>query len=259
MGDFPIFMQCSKVYKAKKKRAYVISKNTIWKGRATMLISLIRSLVLYGLIIGAVRLMGKRQISELQTSELVVTLLISDIAAIPMQDTDQPLLSGLLPIGVLVASEITISVIMMKSARFRRWVCGNPVIVIRDGKVDQKQLRRLRMTIEDLFSQLRENGVGHLEEVAYAIMETNGNLSVLKKPGYETPTCDMLNLKTPEKDMEVVAVSDGTVSMAALSLCGKTRQWLDDVIQKEQMEYQDVFIMLLNTNGTYQIIKRESS
>lgn len=222
------------------------------------MISLIRSLLLYGAILGAVRLMGKRQISELQTSELVVTLLISDIAAIPMQDSSQPLISGFLPIAVLVASEITVSVIMMKSMRFRRWVCGNPVIVIREGKVDQKQLRRLRMTVEDLFSQLRENGIGHLEEVSYAIMETNGSLSVLKKPGYDTPTCDMLEIKTQERDMEVVAVSDGTVSEAALTICGKTRQWLDGVVAGEHTCYSEIFIMILNTNGSYQIIKKEA-
>lgn len=223
-----------------------------------MMISLIRSLLLYAVILGAVRLMGKRQISELQTSELVVTLLISDIAAIPMQDSSQPLISGFLPIGVLVASEIIVSVLMMKSVRFRRMVCGNPVIVIRDGKVDQKQLRRLRMTIEDLFSQLRENGTTHLEDVAYAIVETNGTVSVIKKPGSDTPTCDLLGVPTLAKDMEMVVVSDGAVSPEALALCGKTKDWLDGVVAGENTQYSDIFIMVLNTNGAYQIIKKES-
>ncbi len=222
------------------------------------MVSLLRSLLLYGAILAAVRLMGKRQISDLQTSELVVTLLISDIAAIPMQDASQPLISGFLPIGVLVASEITVSVLMMKSARFRRLICGSPVIVIRNGDIDQKQLRRLRMTIEDLFSQLREKGVGHLEEVAYAIMETNGMLSVLKKPEYDTPTCAMLELPTPSQDMEVVAVSDGVVSEAALTVCGKTRQWLDGVVAGEHTSYDEIFLMVLNANGAYQVIKKEA-
>lgn len=222
-----------------------------------MVISLIRSLLLYAVILCAVRLMGKRQISELQTSELVVTLLISDIAAIPMQDVSQPLLSGFLPIAVLVACEIVVSAIMMKSMLFRKWICGNPVIVIRDGKVERNQLRRLRMTVEDLFCQLRENGIGHLEEVAYAIVETNGTLSVLKKPGYDTPTCNMLEIQTEEKDMEVVVISDGSVSDAALTICGKTRQWLEGVLAAEQTQRSEIFIMLLNVNGSYQIIKRD--
>ncbi len=222
-----------------------------------MVISFIRSLLLYAVILCAVRLMGKRQISELQTSELVVTLLISDIAAIPMQDTSQPLLSGFLPIAVLVACEIVVSAVMMKSMLFRKWICGNPVIVINDGRVDRNQLRRLRMTVEDLFSQLRENGIGHLEEVAYAIVETNGTLSVLKKPGYDTPTCNMLEIQTEEKDMEVVVISDGSISDAALTICGKTRQWLEGVLAAEQLQCSEIFIMLLNVNGSYQIIKRD--
>lgn len=146
-----------------------------------MMISLIRTLLLYTAVLGAVRLMGKRQISELQTSELVVTMLISDIAAIPMQDVNQPLISGFLPIAVLVGGELTVSIFMMKSVFLRRLICGNPVIVIRNGAVDQKSLRRLRLTVEDLFSQLRANQITHLDEVAWGIMETNGNLSVLKK------------------------------------------------------------------------------
>ncbi|MDD5953199.1 MAG: DUF421 domain-containing protein [Oscillospiraceae bacterium] len=222
-----------------------------------MLISLIRTLLLYTAILFAVRLMGKRQLSELQTSELVVTLLISDIAAIPMQDTSQPLLSGFLPIGILVGCELVVSVLMMKSVLFRKWVCGSPIIVIRDGKVDRRQLRRLRMTVEDLFSQLRQSGVGHLEEVSYAIMETNGTLSVLKKPGCDTPTCEMLELKTMDQDMEVVVISDGVVSETGLSLCGKSRPWLEGVLQGEHLRCGDIFIMLLNTNGSYQIIKKE--
>ena len=121
-----------------------------------MAISFIRTLLLYIVIIAAVRLMGKRQISELQTSELVVTLLISDIAAIPMQNTGQPLVSGFLPIAVLVACELIISTVMLKSAKFRRFVCGKPVIVINDGKIDQGQMRRLRMSTEDLSEQLRQ-------------------------------------------------------------------------------------------------------
>ena len=121
-----------------------------------MIISIIRAALLYTFIILAIRIMGKRQISELQTSELVVTLLISDIAAIPMQDTAQPLVSGIVPIAVLVIAEIVVSALMVKTFGFRKAVCGSPIILINDGKVDQKQMRRLRITIEDLFEQLRQ-------------------------------------------------------------------------------------------------------
>ena len=137
-----------------------------------MVISLIRAILLYIIIIIAIRIMGKRQISELQTSELVVTLLISDIAAIPMQNTAQPLLSGFIPIFVLVICEIIASCLMVKSAKFRRFICGKPIIVINDGKVDQTQMRRLRMTIEDLSEELHQLDIFNIQEVAYGIVET---------------------------------------------------------------------------------------
>ena len=143
-----------------------------------MFISLIRTVILYAMIIIAVRIMGKRQISQLQTSELVVTMLISDLAVIPMQDSGQPLFSGLIPIFVLIALEVLLSVIMLKSGRLRRVICGKPVVVIEDGKILQKNMKELRMSIEDLFEQLRQKDVFSLKEVAYAIVETNGAMSV---------------------------------------------------------------------------------
>ncbi len=222
-----------------------------------MLISVIRAVILYAAIIGAIRLMGKRQISELQTSELVVTLLISDIAAIPMQDSGQPLVSGFLPIAILVMCELLISGLMMKSGRFRRIVCGRPVIVVNDGKVDQKQLRRLRMTVEDLFVQLREKSVVQLEEVAYAIVETNGTMSVIKKPDQDVPTANMLGLAVPDTGMETVVISDGEISDMALSLCGHTREWLQGVLEGEGKTTDSVFIMTANTKGGYRIIEKE--
>lgn len=223
-----------------------------------MVISVIRAVLLYTAIIGAVRLMGKRQISELQTSELVVTLLISDIAAIPMQDSAQPLISGFLPIGILVMCELTVSGLMMKSGKFRRMVCGRPVIVVNDGKVDQKQLRRLRMTVEDLFVQLREKSVVQLSEVSYAIMETNGSMSVIKKPGEDVPTANMLGVTVPDTGMETVVISDGEISDNALTLCGHTREWLDGVLQGQGKTANQVFIMTANTKGGYRIIEREA-
>ena len=146
-----------------------------------MYISLIRTVILYAAIIFAVRVMGKRQISQLQTSELVVTMLISDLAVIPMQNTGQPLFSGLLPILVLVILEIFLSVLMLKSNVIRHIICGNPVIVIQNGKILQDSMKNLRLSIEELYEQLRQRDIASINEVAYAIVETNGVLSVIKK------------------------------------------------------------------------------
>ena len=140
-----------------------------------MIISFVRTVLLYIVILLAVRLMGKRQISELQTSELVVTLLISDIAAIPMQDTGQPLASGFIPIAVLVMCEIAISVFMLKSGKFRRLVCGKPIVLIDNGKIQQQEMNRLRLSIEDLFEELREKDVFSINDVAWAIWRQTAN------------------------------------------------------------------------------------
>ena len=124
-----------------------------------MLISVIRTVILYAFIMFAIRLMGKRQISDMQPSELVVTMVISDIASLPMQNTAQPLISGVVPVLILVSLELTVSVFMMKSRLFRRLVCGSPVVIIEDGKLLQKQLKRLRLTNDDLLAQLRQQRV----------------------------------------------------------------------------------------------------
>lgn len=181
-----------------------------------MTISLIRTLLLYVMIIAAVRIMGKRQISELQTSELVVTLLISDIAAIPMQNTGQPLSSGIIPILVLVSCEIAASFFMVKNSRFRKLVAGKPQVVINNGTVDQAQMKRLRMSTEDLSEQLRQMNVFSIQDVAYAIVETNGKLSVMKKPEKDQVSASMLGIAVPDHGIDAVVISDGELSKFSL-------------------------------------------
>lgn len=224
-----------------------------------MVVSLIRTFLLYIVIIFAVRLMGKRQISELQTSELVVTLLISDIASIPMQNTGQPLVSGLVPIFTLVAIEIILSILMLKSGGFRKIVCGRPIIVINDGKIQQNELRRLRMSIEDLFEDLRQNSIVSLSDVAYAIVETNGKLSVIKKPGKDSDsvTPDLLQINVPDTGIETVVISDGVISEVSAKLCRKSVAWVEGVIKSKNLTLDQVFLMTANTAGDFQIIKKD--
>lgn len=222
-----------------------------------MTISLIRTLFLYFIIILAVRVMGKRQISELQTTELVVTLLISDIASIPMQNTSLPLVSGVIPILILVSCEILLSAGMLKNAKFRKLVCGKPIVIINDGKIDQKEMRRLRMSTEDLSEQLRQMDVFNFSEVAYAIVETNGKLSVLKKPEDQQPTNSMLGIVAPEDGFYAVVVSDGEISNFSASLCGVSNNWIEGVIKGEKLSLNEVFIMTANKNKDYYLVKKE--
>lgn len=222
-----------------------------------MIISVIRTLILYIFIIIALRIMGKRQLSEMQTSELVITLLISDIAVIPMSNTSQPLLSGIVPILILISLEIVFSVMMLKSGKFRKVVCGSPEMVINDGKILQSQMRRLRMTTEDLCVQLRQQGVFSLEDVQYCIVETNGNVSVLEKPEKRTPVAEDFNIDITDTGIEAVVINDSRYLSNSIKLCNLTHEWVKQTLDDNNIDIKDVFIMTANRNKEYNIIRRE--
>ena len=153
-----------------------------------MAVTLIRAVILYFTVIFLIRLMGKRQIGELQPSELVVTILVSEIASIPMQDNSIPILNSVIALFVLVAFEIFSSALSLKSHKIRSYIQGHPVIVIRNGVIDYKALKKLRMTVNDLVSALRQKDVFDFSQISYAIFETNGKISVLLKPEYRNST-----------------------------------------------------------------------
>lgn len=224
-----------------------------------MLVSLVRTVIMYTVILAAVRIMGKRQISQLQTSELVVTFLISELAVIPIDKSAQPLSSGLVPMTALILCEILVSLLMLKSGRFRRLICGKPILVIENGKILQEQMRKLRMSTEDLFEQLRQNGVFSLEEVAYAVIETNGMMSVSRRPQDDPLTPLQAGVKVNAEPLEVVIVSDGEISYSSLSLCGKNERWLKNTLKLNGVSLPEIFIMTARRNGKYRIIKKEKS
>jgi len=222
-----------------------------------MLVSMIRTVLLYALILIALRLMGKRQISQLQTSELVATLLLSELAVMPIQNHSEPLLDGIAPMLTLVVFEIVLAVLMMKSNKFRQLLCGKPILVIEKGKVQQKAMRRLRMTTEDLSEHLRQKDAFMLDEVEYAIIETNGLMSVMKKSAHEPLTPKAAAIPVSQKPIEVIVVTDGFVSESSLHVCGHTKQWALDKIKANNLSLKEVFIMTADADGNYRIIKRE--
>lgn len=215
-------------------------------------------MILYVFIIVAIRLMGKRQISDMQPSELVVTLVISDIASLPMQNVSQPLLSGVVPVLVLVALEIATSVFMLKNRRFRRAVCGTPVVVIENGAILQKQMKRLRMSTEELCAQLRQQGIFSLQDVQYCIVETNGSLSVLEQPQKRVPTAEQQNITIPDNGIEAVVISDGEILESSLKLCDTDREQINNILVKNHMPLDNVFLMTLDNKGKYQIIEKDT-
>ena len=224
-----------------------------------MLIAIVRTLILYIFIITALRLMGKRQISDMQPSELVVTLVVSDIASLPMQNTSQPLLSGMIPVMVLVGLEILTSVLMMKSRTVRKLVCGNPVVVIEDGKLLQKQMKRLRMTNSDLMEQLRQQNVFSLDDVQYCIVETNGALSILEKPEKRVPNAEEAGVTIRDNKLEAVVVSDGKLLREGLSMCQKDERKVVNILSENHIPINSVFLMTMDGSGAYRIIRKEEA
>ena len=204
-----------------------------------MTISVIRTILLYLLLMIAMRLMGKRQLGELQPSELVVTLLLSDLAAVPMQENGLPLLNGVLPILVLVSLELLLSGAMLKWPPVAKLVAGSPVTIIRDGTLDYQALKRLRMTVEDLDESLRQQDVFDIRQVQYAIAETNGHISVYRY-------C--------EAEMPVVVISDGTLCDWGMRLCGMTQETLNHYLKKRHYRQQDVFLLTATRQGPLHLL-----
>lgn len=220
-------------------------------------IAFIRTVILYVFVVTAVRLMGKRQIGELQPSELVVAILISELAAIPMQETGIPLVSGIIPILTLVACEITLSAITLWSAKFRHVITGKPSVLIRNGVIDQQEMRRLCFTIDDLMEELRLCGYMSVDEIAFAVLETNGKLSVFPNCQNKPVTASMMNLSCCDGGLPVMLICDGMLSLPSLSGAGKDMIWLQNVLSAQGFSPQDVFLMTVDSLDKTIIIPKE--
>lgn len=223
-----------------------------------MSIVLIRSLILYILVIFSVRLMGKRQLGELQPSELVITILISNIATLPLEDADIPLLLGITPILALVCFEVIISWINLVFPKFRKMISGSPKIIIRNGKTDPETLRELRFSVDDLMMSLREKEVFDIEDVQFAIVETTGNISVMKKQSADTPTRDDLGLKMKNSDPPQVVVSDGKIIPQAVKVTGIEGS-VEKILASINLKINDVFIMTADTQGNFFIVDKDGN
>lgn len=223
-----------------------------------MFITLIRTSVLYIFVIAIMRMMGKRQIGELQPTELVVTLLLSEIIAIPMQDNDISLVSAIVPVLVLVGFEILISVIGLKSVKIRSLMQGNSIIIIRDGKLDLKKIKELRFTIDDILEALRQKDIFDISKVQYAVVETNGTISVMLKPEYEPVTREDLSLEFPDSGMPCAVIIDGRIIKTDFNSCNMTMEKLKKIIKKDKINVENTLLMTIDKKGNKTIIGKDS-
>ena len=226
-----------------------------------MITAFFRTLILYFILMTGLRLMGKRQIGELEPSELVLTLIISDLAAVPMQDFGIPLVNGLFPIATLLCLSMLLSFFSLKSVRFRALVCGRPTVIIREGKVLQQNMARNRFTVDELLEQLRSQGYSDLSAVKYAILETSGQVSVLPYTKASPITPQVVQMEVQDNvTLPVLLINDGHVMSANLSASGYDRTWLNRQLKDRRLTSpRQVFFMTVDEAGAVVCVAKEAT
>ena len=214
-----------------------------------MILSYVRTIILYLGLIFTIRMMGKRQIGQMEASEFVVAMLVADLAAIPMQDVSIPLYTGLVPMLTVLGAELVLAGICLRSIRFRRLLCGKPVILIENGRILQNNLRRTRVTIDELMGHLREKDVLDVRTVQYAILETNGNLSVFPYPAEVAPSAKDLQIHPKERYLPITIVSDGALLEENLTISGRDGDWLKKTLGDYRATVAGTWLLTVDKAG----------
>jgi len=223
-----------------------------------MLITILRTLILYTLVVTVLRLLGKRQIGQLQPFELVIIIMISELAAVPSENTGIPLLSGVVPILVLLLAGTTISYLSLKSLTFRTLLCGNPTILIERGQILEPALRRLRYNLSDLLEQLRVKNVPNIADVEFAILETNGELSVIPKSQKRPAIPEDFQIATKYEGLPITLVMDGQLLKENLGKARLDPNWLQTELKKFNVNStEEVLLASIDSSGTLYVQKKQ--
>ncbi|MBP3596126.1 MAG: DUF421 domain-containing protein [Clostridia bacterium] len=222
-----------------------------------MVLILIRTIVLYLLVLIVMRGMGKREISQMQPFELAIAIMIADLASTPMSEFGIPILYGIIPILALLAMHILISLINIKSLKMREFICGKPRILIYRGKIDEQALRKENFTINELQERLRGNNVTSLSDVEYAILETSGEVTIIPKPEKRPVTLEDMNLEAKYQGIPYELVIDGNIMEDNLKKIGKNYIWLKKEVEKFGYSPEEALIVTLDANGEIFSQKKE--
>lgn len=223
-----------------------------------MLIIFFRTILIYLLLLGAMRLMGKRQIGELEVTDLVITLLLSDIATHPITDPEIPVAHAIIPIITLLTMEVSLSLLFSRCPRLKNLGSARPSVLIRHGVIDQRELNNLRISTEELISELRQKDITDLHEVEYAILEQNGKISVIPRAQDQPPTRDDLSLSVEESGISHILISRGIVNRYNLRQMGLDEAWIEQQIRPHRCRIRDVFLMTVNDRGEVCLQKRQA-
>ena len=222
-----------------------------------MLITIIRTIVIYGLLVLAIRLMGKRQLGQLDPEEFVVTMLIANLASIPMGDSSIPVLWGIVPIFGVIAMELVLSGLAWQSIPLRRWIHGKPVILVENGKLQTQALRRTRITMAALCRELRGSQVLDIQSVQYAILETNGSISVFQFPKYTPASAKDAGIQASKQALPVTIISEGQLLEANLRLSGKSEAWLQKTLAEYASTVKDTWYLAVDQSNRVVFLPRE--
>ena len=222
-----------------------------------MILSYMRTIILYTALILAMRLLGKRQIGQMEPSEFVVAMLVADLASIPMQNNAIPLVNGLVPILTVMGLELILSHLSLKSIRLRKLLCGKPVILIDNGKIIQENLRRTQVTLDELSGHLREKDVLDIQTVQYAILETNGNLSVFPYPSEQPATARDAGVKAAKQYLPITLISDGRLLADNLKKAKKDGAWLRKVLHERNATLEGTWLLTVDEAGHIYYIPKE--
>ena len=214
-----------------------------------MLLSYLRTVILYLVLIAVIRLMGKRQIGQLEPSEFVVTMLVANLASIPMQDGGVPLYTGLVPILTVLGLELVLAALSLKSLPFRKLLCGKPVILIENGNILQSNLRKTRITLDELTGHLRSKDVLDPRAVQYAILETNGSLSVFPYPKERPATAEEAGIQTRKQSLPITIVSDGHLLKENLKLVQRTEGWVEKTLRRKNATVAGTWLLTVDKDG----------
>ena len=223
-----------------------------------VILSYLRTLVLYLVLILVIRLMGKRQVGQMAPAEFVVTMLVANLASIPMQDGGIPLFSGLVPILTVLGVELVLSWWTLRHTAFRQLLCGKPVILIDNGVILQKQLRQTRITLDELMGHLRTKDVLDIRQVQFAILETDGTLSVFPYAEKAPATAPDAGIKVKPQEIPLTIIEDGVLLQQNLRLSGKDSQWVRSALREKNAKQEDTFLLALLGTQVIFIPKEES-
>lgn len=217
----------------------------------------IRTIIIYLILLSAMRLMGKRQIGELEISDLITTLLVSEIASLPITDSRIPISHAIIPIIILLVFEVSSSALLVRFPSIKKYISTRPTVIIENGKLSSKQMKKVRLTADELISELRQNNISSIDEVEYAVLEQNGKISVLQKPEYRTPTMQDINLSAKSNGLYRIVIENGYIDEYGAKESGLSRDDVLNALSQNNIKLNEVYLLMVSDKGQLNIIRKD--